>query len=175
MVYNEDLLAALEALGQHRIEAKVSRVTFESQLPLRPNVRGARWNPPDLSAIYTSVEEATARAEFSYNINAQAVRPNGRVTIHEIDVRLGTVEINAEWLRDHGVDLRALPEGLEGQAPCREVGGAVAFLGADGLLVPSLRRTSGTNLVVFPDNFNPGSNCEVSASATFELDEVVSR
>lgn len=38
------------------------------------------------------------------------------------------------------------------QTPCRTVGGAVHWLGHDGLLVPSAWRTGGTNLVIYqPD------------------------
>jgi RES domain-containing protein len=34
-------------------------------------------------------------------------------------------------------------------SPCRTIGAAVNWLGHDGLLVPSARRRSGTNLVIF--------------------------
>jgi RES domain-containing protein len=34
-------------------------------------------------------------------------------------------------------------------SPCRTVGGAVNWLGHDGLLVPSARRRGGTNLVIY--------------------------
>ena len=69
-----------------------------------------------------------------------------------IDISLGTV-----------VDLTA-PSALvflgitssilrsEDHLQCRIIGGAVNWLGHDGLLVPSARRDSGKNLVIFPSD-----------------------
>ena len=44
--------------------------------------------------------------------------------------------------------------GSDDFGPCQRVGGAIRWLGSDGLLVPSARST-GTNLVIFPrDDFD---------------------
>ena len=156
MVYEERLLDAIErsTVVQHRRETW--RLTFSKQNPLRANVRGARWNPPDVSALYTSLTEATARAEFKYIVEAQPIPPSDTISVHRLRVRLErVVELSELDLRQLGIKLQDLPDTLDGQLPCREVGGAVAFLGLEGLLVPSRRDPSGTNLVIYTDQVRP--------------------
>lgn len=44
--------------------------------------------------------------------------------------------------------------------PCQAIGGAIATLGCDGMIVPSAR-ARGTNLVVYPANRSAESTFEV--------------
>ncbi len=48
--------------------------------------------------------------------------------------------------------------------PCQRVGGAVAWLGHDGLLIPSVRDRDGSNLVIFTANQPPESEIVVQDS-----------
>ena len=48
--------------------------------------------------------------------------------------------------------------------PCQRVGGAVAWLGHDGLLIPSVRDNDGSNLVIFTANQPPKSEIVVQGS-----------
>jgi len=54
---------------------------------------------------------------------------------------------DSEILDSLGVPDVALPY----LTACQRVGGAVAHLGCDGLIVPSARRDAALNLVIYPD------------------------
>lgn len=119
-------------------------------LPAHINVRGARWNPPRTGAIYTSLERATALAEAEYHLSLQTPPTRVRRVIYSVHVSLQKV-----------VDLRSLDVLSRLSVPvasltsadftlCQRIGGAVVRLGNDGLLVPSVRRAGGVNLVIYP-------------------------
>jgi RES domain-containing protein len=83
-------------------------------------------------------------------MSLQPVRPVARRTIYTIEVVLASVidlsdprRLVALGLSDS--DLRALDH-----RACQQVGGAIAWMGNDGLLVPSAR-AKGINLVIFPN------------------------
>lgn len=159
MVFDPDLLDRLQAIEPGPYEGIVFRHMFGDHPPYRENTRGARWNPPDVSAIYLSIERQTALAEGDHMLAVQPVRPRSRRTIYSVRVTLRSVLD----LRVTG-QLEALgigPEELAGDdhAACRKVGGAVAWLGYDGLLVPSAR-SNGSNLVIYPDQRSPAAEFE---------------
>lgn len=56
------LLDALEAREMSDWHATAWRHVFEGTRPLRPNERGARWNPPGTEALYCSLDADTAIA-----------------------------------------------------------------------------------------------------------------
>ena len=160
MLYEEALLYALEARGVTPFSGAVYRYAFDGQPPLRPNVRGARWNPPDVAALYSSLEESTARAEIDHLIASQPLPPSSGLVLATIDVALNSLIDLSDAQRlnvDFGVDLATLPDDLSGYPRCQEIGGAAAFLGRSGILVPSMRRPRGTNLVIFPTNVIAGT------------------
>ena len=49
--------------------------------PQRENTLGARWNPPDVAAIYTCLEPAVCIAEVEYGLKRQP-RPT-KVTLRK--------------------------------------------------------------------------------------------
>lgn len=125
--------------------------------PDQENTRGARWNPSETPAIYTSLSREVAIAEADFQISLEPFRPRVKRTVYRVRVALANV-LN---LSDHHV-LQALGVGdAELRAfdhrACQTIGGAAEWLGHDGLLVPSARAT-GTNLVVFPRK--QGRDCE---------------
>jgi RES domain-containing protein len=101
-------------------------------------------------------------------IAMQPVPPRATRTIYELDVsienlldltdagRLATIGITEE-------DFESIP-----WEPCQRVGGAVAWLGHDGLLIPSVRDSDGSNLVIFTANQSPGSEIVVQGSHIIE-------
>jgi len=125
---------------------------FGNYPPTRPNVGGARWNPPGLEAIYSSCERTTALAEAEYYIHLQPVRPKAARVLYTLRVALeGIVDLTTpDMLTAAGITdsiLRA-----SDFAPLQHVGSAVRWLGHHGLLVPSVRRQGGANLVILePD------------------------
>lgn len=124
-----------------------------SASPELANVQGARWNPPGTAALYTSLAAATARAEGGHLITMQPLPPRAPRTIYEIEVvvhRLVDLSDEKELQNVGSItdeELRA-----DDMSPCQRIGAAVAWLGNDGLLVPSVRDEGQPNLVLFIDN-----------------------
>jgi RES domain-containing protein len=123
---------------------------FGDYPPERENQKGARWNPPETPAIYTSLTRDVALAEAEFQISLQPVRPRARRTIYTLEIRLASVVdlSDRNLLATLGVSEPDLV-GLD-YSVCQRVGGAIAWLGNDGLLVPSAR-ANGVNLVIFPN------------------------
>lgn len=148
MIYPPDLLDFLQGLPDAPWTGTVWRHVLGDRPVITPNTRGARWNPPDVSALYTSLERDTAIAEGSHTLSLQNPPPRVKRRIVQLRVALASV-ID---LRDRQLLARA---GLGSEqltsndhSACRLVGGAVAWLANDGLIVPSAR-ASGGNLVIF--------------------------
>lgn len=122
---------------------------FGTNLPTHANTHGARWNDIGLAAIYTSCDRETALAEAEYSISRQPLRPRAKRTLYAIRVSLkNVIDLTASGLLPQlGISDAALAS--SDHTPCRIIGGAVNWLGHDGLLVPSARRRGGTNLVVY--------------------------
>lgn len=129
----------------------VYRHMLGDRQPLLPNTRGARWNPPGIDVLYTSLDRPTALAEGDHLIAMQPVPLRVKHVLHRIRVTLRSVLHlgAAELLRELGVDERALSD--PDHTACRKVGHAVAWLEHDGLIIPSAR-AKGLNLVVFVNN-----------------------
>lgn len=119
--------------------------------PLSPNRRGARWNPPDIDALYLSAERDTAVSEGDYLISLQSPPITPKRVLYRVDISLKSVLqlTDRALLRELGVDDAALTDA--DHQKCRDVGHAAAFLEHDGILVPSAR-SRGVNLVVFVNN-----------------------
>lgn len=168
MIHDPALLDALERFNTERWQGRVFRHLLGSAPPELANVRGARWNPPGTSALYTSLAESTAKAEGDHLIAMQPVPPRASRTIYELDVSIASLLdlTNATCLADIGIteeDFESIP-----WEPCQRVGGAVAWLGHDGLLIPSVRDSDGSNLVIFTANQAPGLEIVVQGSHVIE-------
>jgi RES domain-containing protein len=156
----EEILASLE---RRAWSGQVFRLMLGDYPPHRENTLGARWNSPDLAAIYVSLAAETAVAEIEYNLKRQPRRakPGVRKTLYEIEVSLGAVvdldEVLPELSRI-GIDHAQLfADDLKAS---QEIGRLVAWFGADGLLVPSAR-AAGKNLVIYPRWTGDGYRFEV--------------
>lgn len=146
--FDPDFLDRLEALTIDSWDGVVWRQVFGSCDPLRPNQRGARWNPPALEALYCSLTEQTATAEVDFLLSLQPV-PIRKV---RVSVELKATLTRVVDLRDPSV---LFPLGIErgdlisaSYEITRLIGRAVAWLGCAGLLVLSARH-DGSNLVVY--------------------------
>lgn len=160
MLYRPELLDALEALEASAWQGTVWRHMFSEYPPSRENTRGSRWNPPGTAAIYTSLAREIAVAEGNYMVNLQPLRPRASRSVYEVSVELSRVVdlSNQEGLDTIGLSQQDLTS--HDFTACQEVGGAVAWLGNDGLLVPSAR-TSGLNLVIYPGALSPDAEFQV--------------
>lgn len=164
MVHDPALLDALERFDTESWQGCVFRHMLGSAPPELANVRGARWNPPGTSALYTSLAEATAKAEGDHLIAMQPVPPRAPRTIYELEIAVANLLdlTDAAHLAAIGIaedDLDSIP-----WKPCQRVGGAVAWLGHDGLLIPSVRDSGGSNLVIFTANQPPAAEIVVRGS-----------
>jgi RES domain-containing protein len=155
------LLDALERFDAEPWEGVVFRHVLGQSAPDRPNVRGARWNPPEVSALYVSLDHATATAEGNRILEVQSVRPRVTRFVYELGIRLDRLldlsdEASLDAVGISEEDLRA-----DSFESCQRVGGAVAWGEHDGLLVPSIRREGGQNLVIFTANQAVESELEI--------------
>jgi len=117
--------------------------------PDTENTRGARWNPPGVAAIYLSMTREGALAEAEYHLSLQVPRPRIRRTLYEVRATLGSLLdlTDRSTLAEMGVGSAELDD--PSMTACQAVGGGAAWLGRDGVLVPSAR-SEAANLVIFP-------------------------
>ena len=155
MTFDPHLLDALEKCGADApMEGTVWRQILEPTSVLRPNIRGARWNPPGVEALYCSLDAATAAAEIDHLLNSQPIPITRERRTHAVEVRLSRV-----------VDIRHCAHyvfDFHDQDACEEVGAAVCWLGYSGLLVPSLR-AAGDNLVIYVAQIEPDDHVNASS------------
>lgn len=141
------LLDRLSGLEPHAWSGTVWRHTFADNKPEKTNARWARWNPPGVEVLYTSLDRATAITEADHLLEIQPVRPRAKRTIHRLQIRLKSVLDLSDraLLASLGVDDEALSS--DDHSRCQAVGGAAAFLQSDGIIVPSAR-SPGQNIVI---------------------------
>jgi RES domain-containing protein len=168
VVYRPELLDALERLEPQPFAERAWRHMFNDHPPDVENTRGARWNPPGVAAVYLSLTREGAIAEGDHVIAIQPLRPRARRYLYPVDVTLENVIdlSDREQLADVGIGMAEL-EG-DDLGPCQQVGGAVAWLQHDGLLVPSAR-SDAVNLVIFPANRSPHARFEFDPTAREQL------
>jgi len=151
MLFAQAILDQIENLGYVELRNQtVFRHMLADITPSRINTRGARWNPPEVGAIYTSFTRETALAEANYHLSLQTPRLRVKRTLYELSVTLRCVTRipDTDALERVGVSREALSE--SDMIACQHFGGAVARLGRDGLIVPSARHEGGLNLVIYP-------------------------
>ena len=149
--HDRDLLVALARISPSSWQGTVYRHMFAKYPPDRENIGGARWNPPEVPAIYTSLSRETVLAEAEYQISMEPLRPSVRRTVYQIEVTLSSVlDLSSpSLLQSLGLPLTDIA--ANDHASCQRIGGAVEHLGHDGLLVPSARAIDGVNLVIYPN------------------------
>jgi RES domain-containing protein len=160
LVYSPDLLDALEQLVPEPWSGVVYRHMFGDNDPALENVRGARWNPRDVPARYVSLEAETAVAEGDHVMEVQPFRPRIARWLYEVKIELKSVVDLTDPATLASVGLGLADIRSDNHAKCRAVGGGVAWLGHDGLLVPSAR-IEGTNLVIYGANVDPHADYDV--------------
>jgi hypothetical protein len=145
------LLDELSRLTAVKLDAEVYRAVPQGLNPLTPSSAGGRWSPRgSVPVLYTSLHKAGALAEISYHWSLLDPLPTKPVVVHRIKAiaarSLRLVEVN---LRRLGVEMDRLGE--IPYKPTQDIGAAVAFLGYDGLVVPSARWKT-ENLIIFAEN-----------------------
>lgn len=139
-------LAGLEPLEW---SGEVWRHTFADNPPERRNVRGARWNPSGIEALYVSLARETALAEAEYLMETQPLRPSAKRTLHRLRVSLTSVVdlTNRDVLLSLGVTDEELSS--DDLRACQAVGAAAVFVRLDGIIVPSARSPRNNIVILF--------------------------
>jgi RES domain-containing protein len=149
----ENALASLQGAAW---SGRVYRVMLNDYPPDRENTQGARWNPPDVAAIYTCFEPTVCIAEIEYNLARQPrpVRRDLRKTLYEIEVTLAAV-VDLTPLLPHldRIGIGASQIFADDMKTSQEIGRLITWFGFDGLIVPSARY-EGRNLVIYPARTN---------------------
>ena len=157
-IRDQSLLDALEAVPIAPFEATVWRSVRAGQDPLVCGRPGGRWDDGTLDVLYTSETREGALAERRFHLFQGQPFPPSRVRyeMFELVVSLAAVMRFADLQALAAVGLRLAGYGRlsylerEQEYPrSQEIAEACAFLGADGLRVPSARDTAQGNLIVF--------------------------
>ena len=152
------LLDALESLDQTPYEGIVWRSVRAGRDPLTCSRSGGRWDDGTLDVLYTSESREAAIAERRFHLFQGQPFPPSRVRyeLYELSVSLEAVVRfpDLRKLADTGLDPATY--GRLSYVECRteyprsqEIAEVCAFLGADGLSVPSARHPASQNLIVF--------------------------
>jgi RES domain-containing protein len=145
------LIDRLSALPTENFEGVVYRATRKNLDPTTPSTAGGRWSPTDGPAVlYTSLEKDGALAEIAFHWSLFTPQPTKPALVHSLRVHgnrtLRLLKTTLTTLGVNSIDYES-PNYLRTQ----EIGAAVAFIGCDGLLVPSARWQC-ENLILFSDN-----------------------
>ena len=155
MVHDVTLLDGLGSLPKEAFSGEAFRATPQSLDPLVPSTAGGRWAPKgDLAVLYTSLVREGALAEIAFHWGQMTPLPSKPATLYRLGV---ATQRSLRLIRADLADLGVSSDLYHTVAYHRtqEIGAAVAFLGCDGLMVPSARWNC-ENLVIFADNHGLG-------------------
>lgn len=132
---------------------------------------GGRWNPPGITAIYSSLDPITATKESyqeftNYGFKQENIKPRvmagARVKVHRLlDLTDAKIRRKLGFRLDEltAEDWHAIQsEGEESWT--QAIGRGCRAAGFEGLLAPSARHRSGKNVVVFPDKLDANSSVD---------------
>lgn len=157
-IRDRTLLDRLESLHRTSREGIVWRSVREGRDPLTCWRSGGRWDDGTFDVLYTSETREAAIAERSFHLyRGQPFPPSGiRYELFELRISLDAVVRvrDVAELASIGIDPafygRLSYAQRQGEYPrSQEIAEACAFLGADGLLVPSARDLASNNFIVF--------------------------
>jgi RES domain-containing protein len=170
VVYSPELLDLLQAIDPSPWAGRAFRHMFGDHPPDAENTRGARWNPPGVAAIYTSLTREGALAEAEHQIAIQPIRPRARRTLYTLEIALaGVLDLTDSTLLQN-LGVRPAELAADDMVACRQLGGAAHWLERDGLLLPSAR-SSATNLVIFPSARPSDARFEILEEKPVELSD----
>lgn len=153
--HDDRLLDALAELDGRAFEGAVWRVVREGRSVVDGSRGAGRWNPSDLSVLYTAKNPDGAVAEIHFHLNrGQSVFPSKmRHNLHELNIKTDKTLILASMadLVTLGVEEAKYSSLLYSRT--QEIAAAAAFMGFDGVIAPSARY-DGDILVLFLDSFN---------------------
>ena len=171
-IRDQRLLDALERSARAPYAARVWRSVREGRDPLTCWHAGGRWDDGTLEVLYTSETRTAAVAERRFHLYQGQPLPPSKVRYELFELRVSLEAVvrfpDLDSLASIGFDVGSSGQmsylEREREYPrTQEIAEACAFLGADGLLVPSARETSSNNLIVFCEQ-EPPVDMEVVAN-----------
>ncbi|QCY09547.1 RES family NAD+ phosphorylase [Pseudomonas sp. MPC6] len=127
--------------------------------------QGGRFNRPDQEALYLSLDDATALAE--YKQDNPWLRPGTICTFFVNGLQVADLSAGFDCERwpslwaDFTVDWRAEWFDKASEPPTLYMADDVVAAGLDGILFPSQARPVGTNLVIYRSSAKPASQLRV--------------
>jgi RES domain-containing protein len=163
VIHDPELLERLGAFEITPFAGEVFRATRLSLDPLAESTSGGRWAPTGLvPVLYTSTLREGALAEITYHWGQLTPRPSKPAVLHRLRVSTqDSLHLLRGNLEELGVDMERY-QGINYHRT-QEIGAAVAFLGCDGLMVPSARWDC-ENLVLFMENHALTSRLDLLSS-----------
>ena len=160
MIHDPRLIDLLSRVPTQSFAGDVFRATRRSLDPTTPSTSGGRWTPPDGPAVlYTSFERDGALAEIAFHWGRFTPRPSKPALVHNLGVQSDrTLKLLRTDLNTLGVEPARFEE--PNYKRTQEIGAVVAFIGCDGLIVPSARWKC-ENLILFTDNLSLNISLEV--------------
>ena len=158
IIRDQALLDFLESLLQNPLKRSVWRSVREGSDPLAYSRSGGRWDDGTLDVLYTSESKSTALAERRFHLYQGQPFPPSRVQyeLFELGIELmRVVEFSSvSMLAEVGIQLEQYGQLVYLQhrneyARSQQIAEACAFLGADGISVPSARDLDSFNVIVF--------------------------
>ena len=167
LIHDPALIDRLSTLPVESFAGDAFRATRTSLEPLAFSTRGGRWGRDGgASVLYTSLDRDGALAEISFHWSRLTPLPTKPAMLHRLQVTTRkTLRLIRASLPDFGVDSARMGE--PNYRRTQEIGEAVAFLGHDGLIAPSIRWDC-DNLVLVSDNH--GVDCELEVKLSVEVD-----
>jgi hypothetical protein len=138
-MHDPRLLDLLSRRPTSKFDGVVYRATPLALPPLAPSTAGGRWSPRgSVPVLYTSLSRDGALAEISYHWSLLDPLPTKDVAVHNLRVTSQkTLRLIAGELGELGIPDNHLHE--INYPTTQAIGAAVAFLGCNGLIVPSAR------------------------------------
>ena len=165
MIHDNELVDKLSELPRRPFRGAVFRATGMSVDPTAASVNGGRWSPRphrdwDVPTLYTSLQREGALSELCSFLADFTPVPKGRlIKVTRLDITLHeAVHLEPGDLSRLGVDMAQY--GRRDYTRTQQIGAALAFLEADGLVAPSARWRC-DNVMVFQDNHDVINNIEV--------------
>ena len=152
------MLDALEGVARAPYAGTVWRSAREGRDPLACRRSGGRWDDGTFDVLYTSETREGAIAERRFHLyQGQPIPPSRvRYALYELAVSLEAVMRfpDLDALAAIGLDTASwsragYAERASEYPRSQDIAEACAFLGADGIMVPSARQRGANNLVVF--------------------------
>lgn len=159
-IRDQVLLDTLEKVRQRPYAGTVWRSVREGRDPLVCWRSGGRWDDGSFDVLYTSETREAALEERRFHLyQGQPIPPSKvRYELFELRVSLEAVMVfdAPDRLAALGLDMArygqlSYLERDQEYPRSQEIAEACAFLGADGILVPSARDPQSNNLIIFCD------------------------